>query len=439
PSCQLLMELLQVRTLALAPVGGAERTLGFVLAGCDVGAAIEADDMSILQSLGDYMAIMTENRRRQAALVEQERHFHAAFTNTPVMMYAIDTESRFVSVSEQWLKVMGYEREEALGRKAPEFLTEESRRRAMRTNIPQVLGAGIPQTAEFTLVKKNGETVDVILTSVADRNAAGEIIGANAALVDITGRRVAEARVRELETEMHHISRLSAMGEMATGLAHELNQPLTAMINFVQASRRRLRAAEGAVPEQVYEYMDDAVSQAARAGEIIRRMREFVKRGETERLIEDLASVIEEAGAMALVGAAEKGVSVVYELADDMAPVLIDRIQIQQVIFNLLRNGVDALEKSDQRHLTVSAAPTPDGYLKVVVADTGPGLSDEIADRIFQPFVTTKSEGMGVGLSICRSIIDAHGGRLWSTPNPDGGTRFQFTLPIGQLEASNEC
>ena len=299
---------------------------------------------------------------------------------------------------------MGYERDEAIGRKASEFLVEESRRRVIKTNIPQVLGAGIPQTVELTLVKKNGETVDGILTSVADRNHEGEIIGANAALVDITERKLAEARVRELETEMHHISRLSAMGEMATGLAHELNQPLTAMINFVQASRRRLQSGDGTASEQVYEYMDDAVSQAARAGEIIRRLREFVKRGETERLWEDLASVIEEASAMALVGAADKGVSAVYELAVNMPAVLIDRIQIQQVIFNLVRNSIDALENSEQRHLTISASPTQEASLKVVIADTGPGLPDEIADRIFHPFVTTKSEGMGVGLSICRSI-----------------------------------
>ena len=438
PACPLLREAIQARNIALIPVGNMDQRLGFALAGRDFDAGFDANDVSILQSLGEYMAIMTDNRRRQTALVAQERHFHAAFTNTPVMMYAIDKESRFVSVSEQWLKVMGYERDEAIGRKASEFLVEESRRRVIKTNIPQVLGAGIPQTVELTLVKKNGETVDVILTSVADRNPEGEIIGANAALVDITERKIAEARVRELETEMHHISRLSAMGEMATGLAHELNQPLTAMINFVQASRRRLLSADGAASEQVYEYMEDAVTQAARAGEIIRRLREFVKRGETERLLEDLASVVEEASAMALVDAAGKGVSAVYELAADMPAVLIDRIQIQQVVFNLVRNGVDALEHADLRHLTISASPTPEETLKVVVSDTGPDLPDEIADRIFQPFVTTKPDGMGIGLLICRSIIDAHGGRLWATLNPDGGTSFQFTLPVVRPEDANE-
>ncbi|NKB49623.1 MAG: PAS domain S-box protein [Alphaproteobacteria bacterium] len=438
PACPLLHEKLQARTLAIAPVGSFERRFGFVLAGRNLSTQFNGDDLAILRSLSDYMAIMTDNRRRQAAIVAQERHFQAAFTNTPAMMYAIDMDSRFVSVSEQWLKVMGYAREEAIGRKAGDFLTEESRRRAVGTNIPGVLGAGIPQTAEFTLVKKNGETVDVILTSVADRDPDGKIIGANAALVDITERRLAEARVRELETKMHHISRLSAMGEMATGLAHELNQPLTAMINFVQASRRKLQAADGDVSEQVYEYMDDAVSQAARAGEIIRRLREFVQRGETERLLEDLASVVEEASAMALVGAADKGVSYAYELAPNMPPVLIDRIQIQQVVFNLVRNGVDALERAEERHLTISASPTPEASLMVMISDTGPGLPDEVAKRIFEPFVTTKTDGMGVGLSICRSIIDAHGGRLWPTPNSGGGTSFHFTLPLPQTEGLDE-
>lgn len=337
--CPLLREFLQVPTLAMVPVVSLDGVLGFVLAGRNVDVGFAVSDISMLLLLGEHVAIMTNNRRRQAALVAQERHFHAAFTNTPVMMYAIDTEARFVSVSEQWLKVMGYTREEALGRKASEFLADESRRRVLSKNIPQVLGLGIPQTVEITLIKKNGETVDVILTSVADRNSEGDIIGANAALVDITERNAAESRVRELETEMHHISRLSAMGEMATGLAHELNQPLTAMINFVQASRRQLQSADGAASDRVYEYMDDAVAQAARAGEIIRRLREFVQRGEIERLLEDIVDVVEEASAMALVGAADKGISVDYGLDADLPPVLIDRIQIQQVVFNLVRNA----------------------------------------------------------------------------------------------------
>lgn len=355
------------------------------------------------------------------------------------MMYAIDRESRFISVSDEWLKVTGYEREEALGRTADSFLSKESRRRALRTNLPGVLASGISQVVEFTMVRKNGETMDVLLTSVAERDSNGEIQGAYAVLMDITERKISEARIHELENEMHHISRLSAMGEMATGLAHELNQPLTAMINFVQASRRRLRANDDKATEQVYEHMDDAVTQAARAGGIIRRLREFVQRGETERFPEDLPRVIEEASDMALVGAAGKNISYSFELPEEMPSVLIDRIQIQQVVFNLVRNAVEALEKSDERRLSIGASLTSQDSIEVVISDTGPGLAEDVADRIFQPFVTTKNSGMGVGLSICRSIVDAHGGRLSAKANRDGGTSFSFTLPVAQSEDVDEC
>jgi two-component system sensor kinase FixL len=174
--------------------------------------------------------------------------------------------------------------------------------------------------------------------------------------------------------------------------------------------------------------MEKATEQAIRAGQIIRRLRDFVSRGETERRVEHLAKLIEEASALALVGAKEHGIRVTFRLDPQADMVLADRVQIQQVLLNLMRNAVDAMVDADRRELTVSSRALPEDLVEIAVADTGPGIAPEIAGQLFQPFVTTKREGMGVGLSISSTIVEAHGGRIWAEPNEGGGTVFRFTL-----------
>ena len=251
---------------------------------------------------------------------------------------------------------------------------------------------------------------------------------------DIRRRLQSEARVRELQADLHHVSRLSAMGEMASGLAHELNQPLTAIMNYVQAGRRMLRGTGGdekitGGDEKILSYMDKAVDQAARAGQIIRNMREFVAKGETERAPEDINTVVEEAANLGLVGRARRTVVVQFDLAPGLPAVLIDRIQIQQVIVNLVRNALDALADAERREITIRTGPAEVGGVEVAVSDTGPGIAPDIEKRLFRSFVTTKPDGMGLGLSISRSIIVGHDGRLWATANDGGGTTFRFILP----------
>ena len=259
--------------------------------------------------------------------------------------------------------------------------------------------------------------------------------------------RASEARLRELQAELLHVSRLSAAGEMAAALAHELNQPLTAAVSAVQAARRTLASAspegfDGQRPE-VREAMDLAAEQARRAGQIVRRLRDFVARGEADPRLENLPTLVEEAAALALVGAKERRVEVALRIEPGLPPVLADRIQVQQVLFNLMRNALEAMDDGEapasgggkaprRRELVVAAGPAAPGEVEVAVADTGPGLAPEVAGRLFAPFVSTKAEGMGVGLSICRSIVEAHGGRLWAESNPGGGTVFRFTLPAAR-------
>jgi two-component system, LuxR family, sensor kinase FixL len=251
---------------------------------------------------------------------------------------------------------------------------------------------------------------------------------------DISERHQAQRREHQLQSELAHVSRLSAMGEMASALAHELNQPLTAIMNYVQACRRLATSPRGVSPDRLAELMDKAASQVSRAGQIIARLRQFMASGETERTVEDINKVVEEASHLALVGAAEKGIRFRLKLDPGPPPVLIDKIQIQQVVLNLMRNGIEALEEAERRELVVSTVTSGPGGVEVAVADTGPGLADEVAAQLFQPFVTTKPGGMGIGLSICRSIIDAHGGRIWAEPTPGGGATFRLILPLAPAD-----
>lgn len=234
--------------------------------------------------------------------------------------------------------------------------------------------------------------------------------------------------MQDLQAALVHISRFSAMGEMASTLAHELNQPLTAVASYLNGCRRLLLDVDDKKAVMIRDAVDRAADQALRAGQIIRRMRQFVARGDTERHVENLAKLIEEASALALVGIKETGVRVTFHLDRRAAFVLVDKIQIQQVILNLMRNAIEAMQEMSRRELTVSTVEIDADTVEVVVTDTGPGIAKEIVHQLFQPFVTTKADGMGIGLSISRTIIEAHGGRLWVEPNAEGGTIFRFTL-----------
>jgi two-component system sensor kinase FixL len=222
------------------------------------------------------------------------------------------------------------------------------------------------------------------------------------------------------------------MGEMASALAHELNQPLSAIANYLNGARKLI----GRGPEseaKVSQAVEKAAEQAIRAGDIIRRLRDFLARGEGERTVESLARLVHEACGLALVGAKEASVDVAYQMDPHLDRVIVDRVQIQQVIVNLVRNALDAMQAQGGGRLNVSTT-VENGMAAVSIVDTGPGVDEQAAARLFQPFVTTKANGMGVGLSICRSIVEAHGGKIWTEPNPGGGAIFRFTVPLADEE-----
>ncbi len=255
---------------------------------------------------------------------------------------------------------------------------------------------------------------------------------------DLTEQQATEARLQELRAELLHVSRLSAAGEMASALAHELNQPLTAVASAVRAAERMLSSPSDKETQlQIRSAIDLAAKQAVRGGQIVRRLRDFVsKDGEADKKVEDLSKLVEEAGALAFVGTKERGIKLSSRLGGRLPGVLVDRTQIQQVLFNLMRNAIEAMTRDHRTEpepprpeLSVSAKMIDAEMVEVVVADNGPGLAPELVGRLFDPFVSTKQDGMGMGLSICRSIIEAHGGRIWAGPNPSGGSLFRFTLP----------
>ena len=247
---------------------------------------------------------------------------------------------------------------------------------------------------------------------------------------EITERRRAEELARQRQAELAHVSRLSTMGEMASGIAHELNQPLTAIVNYTNGCLRQLRS-EAANDDELVSAMERIAGQAERAVEIIRRLGNFVRRREPKRSSVNINDAVQEVLRFVQPDAGQHGITVRINLSEGLTPVPADEIQIQQVILNLFRNGVEAMENGDpqRRVLTVETSAADGNAVKVTIRDTGCGLTDEVLDKLFDPFFTTKPHGMGVGLSISRTIIDAHGGRLWATRNADRGATFTFTLP----------
>jgi two-component system sensor kinase FixL len=219
------------------------------------------------------------------------------------------------------------------------------------------------------------------------------------------------------------------MGEMASALAHEINQPLAAISNYMKGSRRLLAGSRDPNTQKIENALDRASEQALRAGQIIRRLRDFVARGESEKRVETLSKLIEEASALGLAGAREQNVQLRFSLDPEADLVLADRVQIQQVLVNLFRNALEAMAQSQRRELVVTSTRIADDMIEVAVSDTGSGFQDGVIPNLFQTFFTTKETGMGVGLSISRSIIEAHGGRLWAESNASGGATFRFTLP----------
>jgi two-component system, LuxR family, sensor kinase FixL len=372
---------------------------------------------------------ITAAKRAQAALMEREAHLRSVLDTVPDAMIVIDSQGIIQSFSTTAERLFGYADEEVAGRNVSVLMPSPYRgqhdgylTRYLATGEKRVIGSGRVVVG----LRKDGSTFPMEL-SVGEM-LSGERRSFTGFIRDLTERQETQQRLHDVQAELAHMSRFTAMGEMASTLAHELNQPLTAVVGYLNGCRRILNGMEGSERVIVRDAIERAAEQALRAGQIIRRLREFVARGESEPHVERLAKLIEEASALALVGVKEAGIRVSFTFDPRVTFVFVDKIQIQQVILNLMRNAIEAMQETSRRELTIYTAEIDDATVEVSVADTGPGIAEEIAAQLFQPFITTKSHGMGVGLSISRTIIEAHGGRLWVEPNPGGGTIFHLTL-----------
>ncbi len=385
------------------------------------------------------------NRRSEASasrsLEEREAHLLSIYDTAPDALIVIDGKGIMQSYSAAAERMFGWSASEVLGRNVQMLMPQPFRgqhdgylHRYLDTGERRIIGIGRIVVGE----RKDGSTFPMELAVGEVRSERGRVF--TGFVRDLTERQATETRLQELQSELVHMSRLSAMGEMASALAHELNQPLSAIANYLSGARRLLTRA-GVDEPRAGDALEKAADQALRAGEIIRRLREFLSRGEGERRVENLPKLVQEACALALVGAKEHSVRVSYALSLDAELVLVDRVQVQQVILNLVRNAIDAMADQPVRQLSIATTAADDGMAMVSVTDTGPGVDATAAAKLFQPFVTTKANGMGVGLSISRTIVEAHGGRIWTEPNPTGGAIFRFTLrlaPEAALEGRDE-
>lgn len=372
---------------------------------------------------------VTEEAAIREAMEARELHLNSILATVPDAMIVIDERGRITSFSAAAERLFGYDERELLGANVSRLMPSPDRERHddylqhyCTTGEKRIIGIGRVVTGQ----RRDGTTFPLEL-SVGEAGKDGERIFTGF-IRDLTEKERDELKLKELQAELVHVSRLSAMGTMASTLAHELNQPLTAVANYLEETRDMLATATDETAAVMREALAEAAQETFRAGDIVRRLREFVSRGEVDKRVEGLQSLIEDAGRLALAGARERGVRPLFTLDPRATPVLVDRVQIQQVLVNLMRNAVEAMAGEEVRDLSIESRLRPDGLVEVIVQDTGPGIAPEIRPRLFEAFVSSKKDGMGLGLSICRTIVEAHGGRIWAEYPKTGGTRFHFTL-----------
>jgi two-component system sensor kinase FixL len=397
------------------------------LAALNVASLIDVNGDS--HGFGYRVEDITERRAAETELKRSALHVQSILATVPDAMVVIDERGIVISFSSAAERLFGYAAAEVIGRNVKMLMpTHDAQlhdsylQRYIATGERRIIGIG-----RIVVGRKADGSEFPMELAVGEALTEGHRIFTGF-VRDLTEQRRAEIELHELQSELIHVSRLSAMGTMASTLAHELNQPLTAIANYMEAARDLLDTPDEETAELVREAVRESAGEALRAGSIVRRLRDFVARGEVDMRAERLSNLVEEATRLALVGARERNIRTFYDLDSNLDLVVVDRIQIQQVLVNLLRNAVEALADAPARDINISSAVDRDGMVRVSIADTGTGLSPQIAEQLFKAFTTTKSSGMGLGLSICRTIIEAHGGRIWYEDRPGGGATFHFTL-----------
>lgn len=379
-----------------------------------------------------FVGIIRDISVRKAAELaqrESESRLLSILDTVPDAIVVIDELGLIQSFSPAAQRLFEYTEEEVVGKNVSMLMPSPYREghdgyleRYRSTGERRIIGIGRVVVG----LRKSGGTFPMELAVGEFRVSSGRYF--TGFVRDLTEQQQVARRMQDLQGELLHASRLSVTGQMASTMAHELNQPLTAIVNYVGAALGLLERAPDAVT-QISEFMQQAMTQAERAGGVIRQLRQFVAKGEIERRTENINQLVEESLALALVGARQSGVRVTLDLDRALPPVLVDLVQIQQVVLNLVRNAIEAMEEVERRELSIGTRAIGGDKVEISVTDTGPGLAPELAERLFQPFFTTKKNGMGLGLAICREIVEAHHGRLTAVRQARAGMVFRVILP----------
>ncbi|KQT92815.1 PAS domain-containing sensor histidine kinase [Rhizobium sp. Leaf453] len=434
--------------LVVSAVGGLVPTL--VTAGllCVVATFIEATNSAAYEPLWPELALfigiaaiiafmgeifrtaLLKAKSAEEALDVREAHLKSIFDTVLDATIVSQQDGTIVSFNAAAVRQFGYAENEVIGQNLRMLMPQPYRQqhdgymnRYLVTGEKRIIGLDRVVVGQ----RKDGSTFPMKL-AVGEMRSGGKRFFTGF-IRDLTERQESAARLEEIQGELARLARLNEMGEMASTLAHELNQPLSAIANYVHGCSRLLRDMDTDVAVMMRDALAQAGNQSLRAGQIIKHLREFVTKGETDKAPQNIRQLVEEAAALALVGSREKGVRTVFDYHPGADMVMVDRIQIQQVLINLMRNAVEAMKDAPEKDLVVRIQPGEPGEVRITVEDTGFGIPEEISAQLFKPFTTTKPGGMGIGLSISKRIVEAHGGTMTVSHTARGGACFQFTLP----------
>jgi two-component system sensor kinase FixL len=363
---------------------------------------------------------------------DQEQILQTVYDTSPDAIIVMDENALIKSFNRTAERLFGYASHEVLDQNIkilmPPYFAEHHDgfiERYLRTGERRIIGIGRIVTGQ----RRDGSTFPIELSIGEARNGSRRLF--TGFIRDLTERQKFEQRVHELQEELIHASRLASLGEITSMVAHEVNQPLSASGTYLEVARELLKSSLAGDRDKALKAMDQAGAQIRRVGDTVRRIREFARKKTPELMLEDVNRIIEEANAIAAIGSKARGIRTTFDLSPARPEANVDRIQIQQVVMNLVRNAIDAMTEHDRRELVLKSSIAADGSVEVSVIDSGPGVSAQAEKLLFTPFVTTKKDGTGLGLAICRTIVEAHGGRLWHEKSSLGGAAFKFILPPG--------
>ena len=420
----------QLRSVLCLPLVNQTRQIGFVyLENNLISHAFNTDRLGVLRVLASQAAISLENSRIYEALSNSEKRFRKYFELGLVGIAITSPEKGWIEVNDKLCEIFGYTRGKLLQKTWQEITHPDDLAEDIKQYNRVLAGETDSYSLEKRFIKKNGNVIYSAVNINCLRLEDGSVAYFVTMVQDITDRKAAEEEARKYRNELAHVSRVSTMGEMATGIAHELNQPLAAITSYSFVAKSLVDQFTSS-PQELREILGKLEDQTIRAGDIVRRLRDYVQKTESVRAQIDLNKLVREVITFVEPDINQAEVMLVLKFDDRSPAVLVDKIQMQQVLVNLIRNAIDAMREipASQRKLTVSTRILQDGWTETVVCDSGKGLSQDELEKVYNAFYTTKQEGLGMGLAISRSIVEAHGGTLWAKPNSGPGVTFGFTI-----------